>query len=146
MSETENEEYWNIKSSVEDLAHLTGQWEPPPEEIEKLYAMIDKNAVIQLQWQCPGYRTTSPSTPTTPVASEPVASTQAEEKDDFDFMDEMSSPSLRVRREGEIELKGSAKKKTTSLDGVLSNMRRHWRLAQMEKENPTTTETETKPS
>lgn len=50
-------------------------------------------------------------------------------------MDEMSSPSLRVRKAGETELKGSAKKKTASLDGVLSNMRRHWRLQQeIEKE------------
>lgn len=35
---------------------------------------------------------------------------------------------------GEGGPKGSAKKKTTSLDGVLSNIRRHRILAEMEKQ------------
>lgn len=48
-----------------------------------------------------------------------------EEQDDFDFMDEMTSPKLKIRNRGEETLKGSAKKKTTSLDGVINNMRRH---------------------
>lgn len=48
-----------------------------------------------------------------------------EEKTDFDFMDEMTSPKLKIRNKGEETLKGSAKKKTTSLDGVINNMRRH---------------------
>lgn len=48
-----------------------------------------------------------------------------DDKDDFDFMDETTSLKLKVRKDGEDALKGSAKKKTTSLDGVLNNMRRH---------------------
>lgn len=48
-----------------------------------------------------------------------------EEPTDFDFMDEMSSPKLKIRNKGEETLKGSAKKKTASLDGVINNMRRH---------------------
>lgn len=48
-----------------------------------------------------------------------------EDKSDFDFMDEMTSPKLKIRKDGEDALKGSAKKKTTSLDGVINNMRRH---------------------
>lgn len=47
------------------------------------------------------------------------------DKSDFDFMDEVTLPKLKIRKDGEDALKGSAKKKTTSLDGVLSNMRRH---------------------
>lgn len=55
-----------------------------------------------------------------------------EEKSDFDFMDEMSSPRLPVRRVGESTPKGSAKKKTASFNGVLSTMLRHRRLEQQE--------------
>ena len=59
---------------------------------------------------------------------------RSEEKSDFDFMDEMSSPKFTPRRTGEGGPKGSAKKKTTSLDGILSNMRRHRELEKMEKQ------------
>ena len=54
------------------------------------------------------------------------------EKSDFDFMDEMASPRLPVRRAGESTPKGSAKKKTASFNGVLSTMLRHRRLEQQE--------------
>jgi len=57
-----------------------------------------------------------------------------EEKSDFDFMDEMSAPKFTPRRTGEGGPKGSAKKKTTSLDGILSNIRRHRKLEEMEKQ------------
>lgn len=57
---------------------------------------------------------------------------RTEEKSDFDFMDEMSSPRLPVRRMGESTPKGSAKKKTASFNGVLSTMLRHRRLEQQE--------------
>lgn len=57
---------------------------------------------------------------------------RTEEKSDFDFMDEMSSPRLPVRRVGESTPKGSAKKKTASFNGVLSTMLRHRRLEQQE--------------
>ena len=57
-----------------------------------------------------------------------------EEKSDFDFMDEMSTPKFTPRRTGEGGPKGSAKKKTTSLDGILSNIRRHRKLEEMEKQ------------
>lgn len=49
----------------------------------------------------------------------------AEDKSDFDFLDESTSPTLKMRKDGEDALKGSAKKKVTSLDGVINNMRRH---------------------
>ena len=54
-----------------------------------------------------------------------------EEKDDgFDFEDDAPPPSggfgtPHQRRTPGTTLRGSARKKTTSLDSVLSNMRRH---------------------
>lgn len=55
-----------------------------------------------------------------------------DEKDDFDFMDEMSAPRLPVRRVGEVTPKGSAKKKTASFNGVKTTLLRHLRLEQQE--------------
>lgn len=49
-------------------------------------------------------------------------------------MDETTSLKLKVRKDGEDALKGSAKKKTTSLDGVINNMRRHKLLPAQSKE------------
>lgn len=51
-------------------------------------------------------------------------------------MDEMSSPQIRVRVAGENELKGSAKKKTSSFDGILLNMKRHRQLNQELEQKP----------
>lgn len=58
-----------------------------------------------------------------------------EDKSDFDFLDEASSPKLKMRKDGEEALKGSAKKKVTSLDGVINNMRRHKLLPSQSKES-----------
>lgn len=58
-----------------------------------------------------------------------------EDKSDFDFMDEVTLPKLKMRKDGEDALKGSAKRKTTSLDGVINNMRRHKLLPSQNKDN-----------
>ena len=66
--------------------------------------------------------------------AEPIESVEAPkevEKDDgFDFEDDTPAPSggfgtPQQRRTPGSSLRGSARKKTTSLDSVLSNMRRH---------------------
>lgn len=135
-----DEEEWSVDCSDEEMPIKKGVYEPPPEEIEKLYDALNEGLLPQLKWESPGYRPPTPvNLPSTPTKEENCA---PDEKSDFDFMDEMSSPRLPVRREGEVALKGSAKKKTTSLDGVLSNMRRHWRLDQQMMDNnnqPSTT-------
>lgn len=50
-------------------------------------------------------------------------------------MEENTSLKLKARKDGEDALKGSAKKKTTSLDGVINNMRRHKLLPTPNKNN-----------
>lgn len=131
-------EMFNVDCSDDECTVKSGVFEPPAEEIERLYALLDDGKLPEMKWQSPGYRSPTPTNmPATPVKEEQI---MTEEKSDFDFMDEMSSPKLPVRREGEGALKGSAKKKTTSLDGVLSNMRRHRRLEMLDsQQNPTTT-------
>lgn len=67
---------------------------------------------------------------------------RAEEKSDFDFWDEPASAasSASVGSASAVKAKaaakaprGSAKKKTTSLDGILSSMRRHRKIDNAEE-------------
>ncbi|XP_065162095.1 PAXIP1-associated glutamate-rich protein 1-like [Atheta coriaria] len=97
-------------------------WEPPVEEQLRLYAILDKGGIPALQFKCVGYRAPSPEVNDSLEFKEEIP---VVDKSDFDFMDEVTLPKLKIRKDGEDALKGSAKKKTTSLDGVLSNMRRH---------------------
>lgn len=119
---------------------IGNSWMPDPSELEELYKTIEINETITLEWKCPGRRAPSPA----PINKENQPemmqiSPVREEKSDFDFMDEMGSLHLRVRREGEDTLRGSAKKKTTSFNGILSNMIRHKRIEQLEKQANTST-------
>ncbi|GLH11230.1 hypothetical protein R5R35_004727 [Gryllus longicercus] len=125
---------WIVRCSDEEYSECEGEWEPPPEEIIRLYELLDQKAVPNLEWKCPGRRAPSPAQDEFYHEDEESLESKPEEKSDFDFMDEMSSPKLPVRRGGEGGPKGSAKKKTTSLDDVLSNMRRHRKLEQLEKQ------------
>lgn len=113
---------WSVECSDDEISHKPN-WEPSPDEIDRLYTMMDKGEVPEISWKCPGYR--SPSPEVTDKLEENENSAPLEDKSDFDFMDEASSPKLKMRKDGEDALKGSAKRKVTSLDGVISNMRRH---------------------
>ncbi|KAJ2946773.1 hypothetical protein O0L34_g12837 [Tuta absoluta] len=133
---------WDLACSDDELSKsgvfIGKNWMPDPNDLEDLYKTIDKNGTLPLEWKCPGRRAPSPA----PISkenqqSEIPTSPIREEKSDFDFMDEVSSLRLRVRRDGEDTLRGSAKKKTTSFDGILSNMIRHKRIEQMEKQAST---------
>ncbi|KAJ8926552.1 hypothetical protein NQ314_021068 [Rhamnusium bicolor] len=117
------EEDWDIECSDEEYKDCKGPWEPKPEEIDRLYTMLENGETQELHWKCPGYR--SPSPETTEEPEQDTDSKEPEEQSDFDFMDELTSPKLKIRNRGEETLKGSAKKKTASLDGVINNMRRH---------------------
>ncbi|XP_056630322.1 PAXIP1-associated glutamate-rich protein 1 [Diorhabda carinulata] len=117
------EDDWNIECSDDELKDSKGPWEPNPEEIDRLYTMLENGEMQELIWKCPGYR--SPSPEATEEPDQEDDNKESEEPTDFDFMDEVSSPKLKIRNKGEETLKGSAKKKTTSLDSVLNNMRRH---------------------
>lgn len=114
---------WEIECSDDEFKDCKGPWEPQPEEIDRLYTILENGQTLELQWKCPGYRSPSPEIKEQPEELNDLK--EPEEQSDFDFMDEMMSPKLKIRNKGEETLKGSAKKKTTSLDGVINNMRRH---------------------
>ncbi|CAG9783375.1 unnamed protein product [Diatraea saccharalis] len=138
---------WSLPCSDDELSKtgifIGKSWIPDPNELEELYKSIEKSGTLNLEWKCPGRRAPSPIPISKENQPELPISPIREEKSDFDFMDEVSSLRLRVRREGEDTLRGSAKKKTTSFDGILSNMIRHKRIEQMEKQANTSTPSST---
>ncbi|CAH0546148.1 unnamed protein product [Brassicogethes aeneus] len=127
---------FDIECSDEEFKDIKGPWEPAPEEVDRIYTLLDNGEIPELSWKCPGYN--SPSPEATEEPEEENDFKQEEEKTDFDFMDEMSLPKLKIRNKGEERLKGSAKKKTTSLDGVINNMRRHNLLPTSKKKDSNT--------
>ncbi|VVC87013.1 unnamed protein product [Leptidea sinapis] len=130
---------WELPCSDDEISKsgitVGKSWMPDPAELEELYKTIEITGTINLEWKSPGRRAPSPVAVSNDNQPEAMQTSPArEEKSDFDFMDEVSSLRLRVRREGEDTLRGSAKKKTTSFDGILSNMIRHKRIEQLEKQ------------
>ena len=103
-------------------------WLPPPDRIIELYeklaaeAEAGKPAVLDLQWKCPGRR---------PPPQEQEEQQEAEEKEvakpetktnHMDFEDEDEAVPFATPTRGRTPggPKGSARKKTTSLDNILA--------------------------
>ena len=84
---------------------------------------------LELEWKCPGRR------PPTPPEEKDAGDDEADAPEDdgkdmaFDFEDEFTNTAMSTPQQRRLGsgggLKGSARKMTTSLGGVLSNMRRH---------------------
>ncbi|XP_054280469.1 PAXIP1-associated glutamate-rich protein 1 [Macrosteles quadrilineatus] len=132
---------FDMECSDEEFRPKDGvPWEPLPDEIAELFDRIDRGVPIDIEWTTPGRR---PPTPTPKFDSQNeednVDEHRPEEKSDFDFQDEMSNLKLSakaIRPVGsEAGPRGSAKKKTVSLDAILSNMARHRKLDMMEDDD-----------
>ncbi|XP_015591962.1 PAXIP1-associated glutamate-rich protein 1 [Cephus cinctus] len=130
-----NDEEWSVECSDEEKYEVDSKngWILKPNDIVALIEGLEANGrILELEWKCPGRRGPSPVPSNNHQQDHGMQEYKLEEKSDFDFMDEMSSPRLPVRRVGESTPKGSAKKKTASFNGVLSTMLRHRRLEQQE--------------
>lgn len=130
-----NEEDWSVDCSDDEKyeADLKGEWIFKPDDIMNLIeGMEANNRILEIEWKCPGRRGLSPAPLSNHQQDPNLQDYKPDVKSDFDFMDEMASPRLPVRRVGESTPKGSAKKKTASFNGVLSTMLRHRRLEQQE--------------
>ncbi|KAI4496121.1 hypothetical protein M0802_007988 [Mischocyttarus mexicanus] len=129
-----NEEEWAVECSDEEKYEFDSkcEWTLKSEDILSLIDGLESNRLLELEWKCPGRRGPSPTPSSNRQQEHGSQEYKPEEKSDFDFLDEMSSPRLPVRRVGESTPKGSAKKKTASFNGVLSTMLRHRRLEQQE--------------
>jgi len=123
----------------EDRGKLS--WTPAPELVLQHYQAIDKQGYIELEWRNPGRR---PPTPSAPEVQEQEEEEEAVGAADFDFEEEgagLMTPQQR-RTPGTVGLRGSARKKTTSLDSVLANMKKHKHLDEMETGTPASSKTQ----
>lgn len=159
---------WYVACSDEEVYTETGlpkgklgtAWRPKSEDVVTMFERIQREGTLPLRWVCPGRRPPTPQ----PLGDDDeyetdddsddeknahgtnVATPSAHEKnDDFDFDvdDSSATPKLTPRRPlGQRELKGSARKKTTSFNNVLSNMKRHRQMDAANRaahQNPTPT-------
>ncbi|KAK0073628.1 hypothetical protein PV326_013224 [Microctonus aethiopoides] len=146
-----NDEEWFVECSDDETYEIDNKndWTLASGTIMTLIERLEcSKQCLNLEWRCPGRRGPSPipsqSNQSDYNLMEYSEALRSEEKDGFDFMEEMSLPRLRVRRVGEATPKGSAKKKTASFTGVVSTMLRHRRQEQQEiNSSPKRTENST---
>ncbi|XP_055547918.1 uncharacterized protein LOC129731718 [Wyeomyia smithii] len=101
---------------------------PTPEELESGYIALENGTFpLELNWKCPGRRPPSPVQKDEPKVAEVVEKETPTKNKEFDFMDDVALPQMRVRTQNSGP-KGSAKKKTTNFAGVLDQMKKHGRL------------------
>lgn len=136
------DEDFEMECSDEEMRPKGGhEWEPNPEEIVELLGRIEKDKFLELEWTTPGRRPPTPAVKFDEFndVNKSVIRKKREEKSDFEFKDEMANlriSSKAIRPAGtDSGPRGSAKKKTTSLDAILSNMARHRKLDMMEDDD-----------
>uniref|UniRef100_A0A1B0DGQ5 PAXIP1-associated glutamate-rich protein 1 n=1 Tax=Phlebotomus papatasi TaxID=29031 RepID=A0A1B0DGQ5_PHLPP len=109
----------------------TDDWEPTPEELEAAYVQLEKGAMLELEWKCPGRRklpspTLAEDNPPISDQTDKEASGNTQFNKEFDFMDEtpLTTTQMRVRTPNATP----KKKKTTNFAGVLDTMKKHGRF------------------
>lgn len=128
-----NEEDFEIGWSDEELEE---NWEPKPEEIATLFETLDRDKFLSLDWECPERRPPTPEDSMDfKLADEDLNLNNEDDKPGFEFEEESSPLKKLARPSLESGPRGSAKKKTTNLDDILSNMARHRKLDMMEDDD-----------
>ncbi|XP_065077261.1 uncharacterized protein Pa1 [Ochlerotatus camptorhynchus] len=106
---------------------------PLPEDLESAYVALENGSYpLELNWKCPGRRPPSPVQKDEPKVTEAVEKETPTKNKEFDFMDDVPLPQMRVRTQNSGP-KGSAKKKTTNFAGVLDQMKKHGRLTALKE-------------
>lgn len=135
------DEDFEIDHSDEEMRPRGGrEWEPNYEEVLELLKRVEKDKFLELEWTTPGRRPPTPAVKFDTYDDIDIAAIrEREEKYNFEFKDETANVKLSskaIRPAGtDSGPKGSAKKKTTSLDAILSNMARHRKLDMMEDDD-----------
>ncbi|BES87679.1 Hypothetical protein NTJ_00483 [Nesidiocoris tenuis] len=136
------EENWEIGCSDDENYDIklreNGKWEPEPGQIADCFERLasSNDGLLNISWVCPGRRPPTPEINEDEIKLEPSNDDKEDAKDDyFDF--EIEKGELCLRPSGDIGPRGSAKKKTTSLDAILSNMARHRRMDMLDQEPET---------
>ncbi|KAF0292644.1 hypothetical protein FJT64_009388 [Amphibalanus amphitrite] len=116
---------WSIECSDDErFADWTveeGEPVPPLDAVQTLYSAVESGETPELVWRCLGRRQMDAEQPSEDE-DEPV---QLPDMSDFDFgADDVSQPVKTPRRQPGAAPRGSAKKKSTSLDKILKSMKR----------------------
>ncbi|XP_075035043.1 PAXIP1-associated glutamate-rich protein 1 [Mixophyes fleayi] len=132
--EDEEEEEWCIPCSDDDLEETDG-WNPPPEEIKRLYELIASERTLPLQVDILIRRPPTPEPDPLDDDSDQEQEEEEEEEEmphiptEFDFDDEPVTPknSLIDRRRTPVGSSRSQKREAR-LDKVLFDMKRHKKI------------------
>ncbi|XP_055385212.1 uncharacterized protein LOC129614546 [Condylostylus longicornis] len=100
----------------------TPECELSPEEQNSLYIAIDNGTLGELQWRCPGRRSPSPLNKNKEQKPEKNIQKEPQTKNDFDFMDDVILPTMRVRSHNTA--KSSNVKKKANFAGVLESLKK----------------------
>lgn len=130
----EEDDDWCIQCSDDDLEETDG-WTPAPEEIKRLYQLIDSERTLPLQVDLLLRRPPTPEPDSLEEESDPEQEEEEEEDEtpavptEFDFDDEPITPknSLIDRRRTPGST-GRSQKREARLDKVLSDMKRHKKI------------------
>ncbi|KAI4871585.1 hypothetical protein NFI96_033664 [Prochilodus magdalenae] len=144
----QGEEDWEIPYSDEEMEDAK-DWMPPPEEIKRLYELLAKGEILELNWvPLPRRPPTPPRTPSPERDGEDSQEAKQEENQcktptgppqsrapsptEFDFDEEqtMATPknSFLSRRRTPGSSSRSTVKREARLDKVLSDMKRHRKI------------------
>ncbi|XP_073722654.1 PAXIP1-associated glutamate-rich protein 1 [Misgurnus anguillicaudatus] len=133
------EEDWEIPYSDEEMEEPKN-WMPPPEEIKRLYELLAKGEVLELQWvPLPRRPPTPPRTPSPERDGDDSHDAKQEESErkaltptEFDFDEEQTTATPRNsflnRRRTPGSSARSSVKREARLDKVLSDMKRHRKI------------------
>ena len=155
---------WYIECSDEEEYSKRGyekgkmhEWEPEPQKMVEVLENYEKNGIegMTLEWTCPAKRPLTPSTESEYSDSEDEDSkNEAKASMDFDFDNEdltdlKSTPTLASSRKtlsgsAKHELTGSARKRTTNYNSVLSKMQRERKTDDNSEGGSSKTDTPTK--
>ena len=155
---------WYIECSDEEEYSKRGyekgkmhEWEPEPQKMVEVLENYEKNGIegMTLEWTCPAKRPLTPSTESEYSDSEDEDSkNEAKASMDFDFDNEdltdlKSTPTLASSRKtlsgsAKHELTGSARKRTTNYNSVLSKMQRERKTDDNSEGGSSITDTPTK--
>jgi hypothetical protein len=141
---TKDNEDWYVACSDEEVytkpRYVKGKmetWAPEPKEMIELLESIDKTSgeSVPLEWNC-NRRPPTPSTESEYSDSDDEAArleaAKAAKDFDFDADEDMNTTPTMSRKSlpgsAQRELKGSARKKTTDLKSILSNIQRHRKI------------------
>ncbi|XP_063791347.1 PAXIP1-associated glutamate-rich protein 1 isoform X2 [Pseudophryne corroboree] len=130
----DDEEDWCIPCSDDDLEETDG-WNPPPEEIKRLYELIASEGTLPLQVDILYRRPPTPDPDPLDDESDQEQEEEEEELDTpqiptaFDFDDEPITPkNSLIDRRRTPGSSSRSQKREARLDKVLSDMKRHKKI------------------